>query len=321
VRGLVNGNAKMGFPRLHFKRDSLASTARRAHARRRSWPASCRFGGGTGELPPALRLVPGPEDAAIDQPGRWRNLGEDGRRVLLAGVVEDPGQELGPLLTAVRASALAGAARPGGGRSGSQVLPGGTGDVGGNDVGGVPVETAAGAVVANCGPWVSVGGGFLDISQGDASIEGCRYECVAECVRPDGLGHPSAASDPPDDPGGAVPIQPSAIRTQKKRPVAALADGQVERPRRPRGQRDGGHLAALAGDHQGPVPALDAQRLNVRADGFRHPQPVQGQQRDQRVLGRHPEPGSDQQRAELVAIQCGGVRLVVQAGPADMGSR
>src|SRR5260370_10205236 len=33
------------------------------------------------------------------------------------------------------------------------------------------------------------------------------------------------------------------------------------------------------------------------------------------------EPGGDQQRAELVAVQRGGVRLIVQARPPDMGGR
>jgi hypothetical protein len=45
------------------------------------------------------------------------------------------------------------------------VLAGGTSDVGGDDVGGVPVETAAGAVVPHGGPGIGVGGGFLYISQ------------------------------------------------------------------------------------------------------------------------------------------------------------
>jgi hypothetical protein len=65
---------------------------------------------------------------------------------------------------------------------GCQFLPGGTGDVGGNDVGGMPVQAAAGTVVANRGPRVRVGGGFLDISQRDASIESCRDERVAQGV-------------------------------------------------------------------------------------------------------------------------------------------
>ncbi len=43
-----------------------------------------------------LRVIAGSEHPAVDQPGRWRHLGQDGRRILLAGVVEDPGQELGP---------------------------------------------------------------------------------------------------------------------------------------------------------------------------------------------------------------------------------
>ena len=37
------------------------------------------------------------------------------------------------------------------------------------------------------------------------------------------------------------------------------------------------------------------------------------------MLGRRPEPGGDQQGAELVAVQRGGVRLVVQPGAADVG--
>ena len=43
-----------------------------------------------------LRVVAGAEHPALGQPGRRRHLGEDGRRILLAGVVEDPGRELGP---------------------------------------------------------------------------------------------------------------------------------------------------------------------------------------------------------------------------------
>ena len=55
------------------------------------------------------------------------------------------------------------------------------------------------------------------------------------------------------------------------------------------------------------MPALQAQVLDVGAGGLRDPQPVQREQRDQRVLGRRAEPGGDQQRAELVAVQRDGV--------------
>ena len=51
------------------------------------------------------------------------------------------------------------------------------------------------------------------------------------------------------------------------------------------------------------MPALQAQVLDVRADSLRDPQPVQGEQRDQRVLCRRAEPGGDQQGTEFVAVQ------------------
>ena len=69
------------------------------------------------------------------------------------------------------------------------------------------------------------------------------------------------------------------------------------------------------------MPALQAERLDVRAGGLRHPQPVQSQQRDQSVLLRRAEPGGHQQGADLVAVQPGRMGLVVQAGRADVHSR
>src|SRR5262249_56958886 len=52
---------------------------------------------------------------------------------------------------------------PGGVRHWPVSSPCGTGDVGGDDVGGVPVQTAAGAVVSHGGPGISMRGGFLHI--------------------------------------------------------------------------------------------------------------------------------------------------------------
>jgi len=86
-------------------------------------------------------------------------------------------------------------------------------------------------------------------------------------------------------------------------------------------QRDGDDLAALPGDGQGPVPAFQAQLLDVSAGGLRDPQPVQRQQGDQRVLGRRAEPGGHQQPAELVAAQRDGMGLIVQPRPPDARRR
>ena len=74
-------------------------------------------------------------------------------------------------------------------------------------LGGVPVQAAAGTVIPHGGPRIGVRGGLLNIAQGDASVEGGRDECMPERVRPNRLADPGAASEPSDDPGGAVPVQ------------------------------------------------------------------------------------------------------------------
>src|SRR5260370_41942838 len=59
---------------------------------------------------------------------------------------------------------------------------------------------------------------------------------------------------------------------------------------------------------------LQTQVLDVRAGGLRYPQPVQREQGDQACSAGGPSSGGDQERAELVAVQGGAVRLVVQPG-------
>jgi hypothetical protein len=152
-----------------------------------------------------------------------------------------------------------------------------------------------------------VGGGFLHVPQRHAGVERRGYECMSERVRADVLGDPGAAAGPGDDPGGTVPVQPLPVRGDEQRSFSALSDRQVDRPGRARRERNGDDLAALAGDHQGAVAAFQAQVLDAGAGGFRDPQPVEGEQGDQRVLGGRAEPGGDQDGAELVAVQGGGV--------------
>ena len=109
---------------------------------------------------------------------------------------------------------------------------------------------------------------------------------------------------------------PSAVR--KIGTVAAFAGGQVDRPGGAGRERYGDDLAALSGDGHGPVPALRAPVLDVGAGGLGDPQPVQCQERDQRMLGRRAEPGGDQQGTQLVAVQGGGTGLIVQPRAADV---
>src|SRR6516162_5800102 len=126
-------------------------------------------------------------------------------------------------------------------------------------------------------------------------------------MRRDGLGNPGTAGGLADDPPGAVPVQPPPVRGQEHRPARTLADGQVDRPGSTRRDRDSDYLAALAGNRESPMAALQAQLLNIRAGGLRDPQPVQRERGDQRMLTRRTKPSRDQQRAELVAIQRDGV--------------
>ena len=130
---------------------------------------------------------------------------------------------------------------------GSQFLPGGTSDVSGDDVGGVPVQGSSGPVVSHGGAGIGVRGGFLHIAQRDPSVQRGGDKRVPQRMRPDRLGDPGAAGHPADHPPSAVPVQPSAISGQEDRSLAALADGQVDRPRGARRERDGDHFAALCG--------------------------------------------------------------------------
>ena len=127
-------------------------------------------------------------------------------------------------------------------------------------------------------------GGLLHVPQRHSGVQRGGDERVPKRVGRDGLGDPGPAGGLADDPPGAVPVQ-SSVRGQERWPFCALADGQVDRPGGARRQRDSDHLAALAGDRHCPVPALQAQLLDVRAGGLGDPQPVQREQRDQRVPG------------------------------------
>jgi hypothetical protein len=96
-------------------------------------------------------------------------------------------------------------------------------------------------------------------------MNACRRVCGLMC------GDSGAAGDPAHDAGGAVPVQPPPVRSGEQRPAHALADRQVDRAGRPGRERDGDDLAALAGDDQGAVTALQAQVLDVRAGCLRYP--------------------------------------------------
>jgi len=97
-------------------------------------------------------------------------------------------------------------------RKADGLLSGGAGDVGGDDVGGMPVERRACPVITHRGPRVGVGRGFLHVAERYAGVQSGSDEGMPQRVRPDVLADPGAAGDAADDPPGAVPVQPPAVR-------------------------------------------------------------------------------------------------------------
>ena len=119
----------------------------------------------------------------------------------------------------------------------------------------------------------------------------------------------------------AAAVDPPPVGSDEDRPVAAFAHREVDGPGGAGRQRDGHHLASFAQDRQRAVPPLQPQVLDVGADGFGHSQPVEREQADQGVIPGAAQPGGDQHGADLVAVQAGGVGLVVQAGTPDVRRR
>ena len=150
----------------------------------------------------------------------------------------------------------------------------GAGEVGGDDVSGVPVEGDPGAVVAHRCARVGVRCGFLHIAQRHAGIECCGDEGVAQGVRADGLVDTGATGDAANDPAGAVAVHPLAVRPKEDRAVESFADGEIDGSGGARCEWDGDDLAALAQHGEGAVSAFDAEGVDVGAEGFRDPQPV-----------------------------------------------
>ena len=115
--------------------------------------------------------------------------------------------------------------RPAGGRraklmSGG-VLPGGACDVGGDDIGGVPVQAAAGMMIPHRGARISMRRGFLDVAQRDPSVERGGNEGMPERVGRDDLSDPGATRDPAD-------VRPAPCRSSR-RPSAARNTGPPAR--------------------------------------------------------------------------------------------
>ena len=65
-------------------------------------------------------------------------------------------------------------------------------------------------------------------------------------------------------------------------------------------------FAAFANDRHHPVASVHTHRFDVGTERFADPKPVEGEERDQRVVAGRTQPGLDKQTTQFVAIEAEG---------------
>ncbi len=145
------------------------------------------------------------------------------------------------------------------------LLSGGSGEEGGDDVGGVAVKRHSRPVVAHGGARIRVAGGLLHVAEGDAGVEGGGDEGVAQGVGADRFGDPGPAGDAAHHPPGGVTVETAPVATEEDRAFAAIPDSQVHGPGRAGSDGNGNDLAALADHGQGAIAAFEAESSDVGA--------------------------------------------------------
>jgi hypothetical protein len=110
-----------------------------------------------------------------------------------------------------------------------------------------------------------------------------------------------------------VSIDPLPVGADEDRPLAAFTDGEIDGSGSAGRQGDGHDFPAFAQDGERAVTTLQPEVPDVGADGLGHPQPVEGQTADQRVIPGPGQPRGDQHGTHLVAVQASGVGFIVEA--------
>ena len=95
------------------------------------------------------------------------------------------------------------------------------------------------------------------------------------------------------------------VGSEEDRALDPLTDSQVDSPGDAWSEWHRHQLAALAQHRQRAMAALQTEGLDVGADRLRHAQPVQRQQRHQRMIAWRRQSGGDVDRTQLVAVQVG----------------
>ena len=112
---------------------------------------------------------------------------------------------------------------------------------------------------------------FLDVSEGNARVQGGGNEGMAESMGSNALYDAGFAGDAVHDPGGSVTVETSPVGVEEQRALAAFADREVDGAGRSGREWDDYGLAALAQNGQGAVSSFETERLDVRTSCFRDP--------------------------------------------------
>lgn len=128
---------------------------------------------------------------------------------------------------------------------------------------------------------------------------------------------PGSLADGTDPAVSRTPVEALTVAAAQDRTLAALADGEIDRPRRARHQRNGGWLVAFPKDPQDSMAAPDAKILGVGGTRLGDPKAVQPEQHRQRCVIVVIAFGGEEESPQLGAIQAATLGRV-NLGPADI---
>ncbi|MDP9331941.1 MAG: hypothetical protein M3Q30_01320 [Actinomycetota bacterium] len=77
-------------------------------------------------------------------------------------------------------------------------------------------------------------------------------------------------------------------------------------------------LAAFADNPKGAVAAFESESFDVGAGCFGDPQSIEGKERDEGMVAGVAESGGDEHGADLVAVEAGRVRFVIETRSSDV---
>jgi hypothetical protein len=95
-------------------------------------------------------------------------------------------------------------------------------------------------------------------------------------------------------------------------------DGEINRASGAGCEGHDDDLAAFADNPKGAVAAFESELFDVGAGCFGDPQSIQSKERDEGMVAGVAESGGDEHGGDLVTVEAGRVRFVIQTGSSDV---